>query len=89
VAVEDVKRILSAAEQTLTEDEFAKCEKDEPSDFEYPLWYYLPEERQELLNMLVEEDSQRFVKCLVGRFRVFAKLIPVLNEVFPKRTRNA
>ena len=89
-----IRRILSEAKTILTKDEFARCEWEsspddeiKPSDctYQYQLWYSFPEERKELRNMLLEGDGQPFVDCLVAHFEVFAKFIPILDEVFAKR----
>ena len=82
--VKGIKRVLSSADKTLTEDEFAICEKEDPSEYYYVLWYELPEKRADLIEMLLDGDGQRFVDCLVAHFEVFAKFIPVLDEVFVK-----
>jgi len=80
--VKKVKRLLSSANKILTMDELAMCETEDPSGYEYVLWYELPEKRADLVAMLLEGDGQRFVDCLVAHFEVFAKFIPILNEIF-------
>lgn len=76
-----VERIVSATGTLLTPDELGRCTL-EPSGFGYVIWYPLPEKRQELLDMAIEGDGQRFVDCLVSHFDVFARLIPVMDEAF-------
>ena len=46
--------------------------------------YYLPEKRTELLEMILKDDGQEFVDCLVKHFESFVRFIPVLDEVFAK-----
>jgi hypothetical protein len=83
--VSGIKKVFSAADKVLTKDELAICEKAaDPSDYRYVLRYKLPEDRRDLVGMLLEGDGQRFVDCLVAHFEVFAKFIPVLDEVFSK-----
>jgi hypothetical protein len=60
--------------------------QEEPSEYEYAVWYYLPD-RQNLLGLLVNGDRQRFVDCLLGHFEAFAQFIPVLDEIFPEQAR--
>lgn len=83
MGLEQIERVVSAADEILTKDELKAVEKDAPHslEYEYQLWRYLPESN-ELLQMLVEADGERFVDCLLGHFDVVAKLIPVLDEVF-------
>lgn len=90
-----IERLLSEADTLLSEDELARCEKDDPSqcedpadyEYQYVIWYYLPEERRALLNMLVAGDGEQFVDCLVGHFKVFAQFIPLLDEIYARAVK--
>jgi len=84
IDVKGIKRVQSSADKILTKDELAICERDDPSDYCYFLWYELPEKRAELVAMLLEGDGQAFVDCLVAHCEVFTKFIPVLDEVVSK-----
>ncbi len=84
--VKQVERILRAAEEILPRDKVPWDKQDAPADYGYAFWHYLPEGK-ELLAMLLDGDGRRFVDCLIGHFDVFAKFIPVLDEVFPKPKR--
>ena len=77
----ELEQIRRRVGELLTKDELDRCQP--PTDH-YVLNYKLPEDRRDLVGMLLEGDGQRFVDCLVGHFEVFAKLIPTLNEVFSK-----
>lgn len=87
IDVKGIKRIISAADKLLTKDELDRCVKDEPTDYYYVLYYYLPEGKTELLNMIIKGDGQQFVDCLVEHFNVFIKFIPVLDELFSKSSK--
>lgn len=88
---EQIRRLCSKARTILTIDQLAQCGEEEPCDdysdcgYAYQIWYYLPD-KADLLNMLLDGDGQRFVDCLMEHFEVFAKFIPVLDEVFSKST---
>jgi hypothetical protein len=90
---EQICYLCSKARTILTIDQLNQCGEEEPCNdysdcgYEYQIWYYLPD-GQELLNMLLDGDGQRFVDCLVEQFEVFAKFIPVLDEIFPVSTGN-
>lgn len=94
--VEQLRHVVSKATAILTEDQLAECGEEEDtlyhaddvSDcvYQYQLYYSLPDKR-ELLNMLLDGDGQRFVDCLVEHFQVFAKFIPVLDEIYSEPTK--
>jgi hypothetical protein len=84
MSTEQVSHLCAAARGILTDEQLSEC--DSGGDFDeycYQVWYSLPD-RAQLLKMLLEEGGQRFVECLVDNFEVFAKCIPVLDEIFPK-----
>ena len=87
--LKQIERIVFAADEILTKDELEGVEKVDPNDleYEYQRWYELPE-HNELLQMLIDGDSQKFVDCLLGHFEVFAKFIPILDEIFPEKPRS-
>ncbi|HUT61249.1 MAG TPA: hypothetical protein VNA25_25655 [Phycisphaerae bacterium] len=78
-----LRQIVSAAGKLLAKDKFARCEKS-ASDYAYVISYSLPETRQQLVEMLLDEDGQQFADCIVSHFEVLARLIPVLDKVFSK-----
>ena len=81
--LEQIERLLSAANEILPKDKYHWEKQEQLSDYECAVWHYLPEGK-ELLGMLIDGDSQKFVDCLLGHFEVFAKFIHVLDEIFPE-----
>ena len=79
-----IRKVLSAAGRILPKDKFSWEKQDDPSEYAWVLWYDLPARREELLEMLLDGDGQRFVDFLAEHFGVFTKFIPVLDEVFSK-----
>jgi hypothetical protein len=71
-------RVHKAAEQLLTPELLNRRREDD----DLCLWYILPESRQDLLDMLLKDQAQDFVECLVSHFAVLAKFIPVIDELF-------
>ena len=45
------------------------------------LRYDITETRQELLQMLLDDQSEKFVKCIVSQVMILTQFIPVLNEI--------
>ncbi|HPD17121.1 MAG TPA: hypothetical protein PLE19_19430 [Planctomycetota bacterium] len=74
------KAIVGAALHCLSEDEQARCLK-QPEDEDYLLCYDLPEERDRLLQMLLEGDAQSFVDCMVGHLDLLARFTPVVDKL--------
>jgi hypothetical protein len=44
-------------------------------------WYLTPESRQELTQMLLDNESEKFVECIVSHVMILARFIPVLDEI--------
>ena len=80
----DVFRKLLAEHSTLLSSVSAPVPMPPRVPKSYQLWYELPES-DKLMQMLLDGDSQKFVDCLLGHFEVFAKFIPVLDEIFPEK----
>ncbi len=74
------KAILEAAQQLLTEEERALCLKGQEED-DYPLYYDLPEPKDQLLKMLLDGDAQPFVDCMVGHLDLLARFTPVIDKL--------
>jgi hypothetical protein len=64
----------------LTEEQRKKC-KEQPGT---PLWYFLPQTGEQLLQMLLAGDGQQFVECMVTHFGLLARFTPDLDEVCAK-----
>ncbi|MEI8373374.1 MAG: hypothetical protein WCJ35_11155 [Planctomycetota bacterium] len=80
-----IKRIEAAAKKLLAPEEIDRWEwPDELNQYQYQFSYYLPEKRTKLLDMILKDDGQEFVDCLVKHFESFVRFIPVLDEVFAK-----
>ena len=81
IGMSEVNRaILAASRNVLTADERKRCEKEE----EAPVWYYLPETREQLHAMLLEGDGQRFVECIVPHFELLTRFTPTLDKILSK-----
>jgi hypothetical protein len=74
------RKVRSAAKKLLTPEQLARLGEDD--DRWTCFWYPLPESRQDLLDMLLKDQVQDFVECLVSHFEVLAKFIPVIDELF-------
>jgi hypothetical protein len=77
------KALVSAAETVLTPEERDLCLK-ERGDRDSVLFYDLPETRQQLLEMLLEGDAQRFVDCMVSHIELLARFTPALDKILLK-----
>jgi hypothetical protein len=51
--------------------------------------YSLPETQEELVELLLKDESRPFIKCLVGHFDALAKFIPVIDKIFQRGKRHA
>lgn len=78
--LEFAKAVHSGERRRLTEEERKKC-KEEPGA---PLWYFLPQTGEQLLQMLLAGDGQQFVECMVTHFGLLARFTPDLDEVCAK-----
>jgi hypothetical protein len=94
--VKGIKRLFVEAKKLMAKEDLAQYAvqfasdgdiKASDCDYQYQLWYHLPEERKEIRRMLVEDDGQEFVDCMVGHFKILARFIPVLDGVFAKPTK--
>ncbi|HUT34320.1 MAG TPA: hypothetical protein VNE39_12615 [Planctomycetota bacterium] len=74
------KAIVEAAQQLLTKEECERCLKQQ-EEVEYPLYYDLPEPKDQLLEMLVKGDGQSFVDCMVGHLDLLARFTPVVDKL--------
>jgi hypothetical protein len=80
------ERIRLAASKLLTKEELQRCKMDDP-DKGCPLYYYLPESRNDLLNMLTMGDGQHFADCMTAHLELLARFTPILDEVLLKGAR--
>jgi len=88
--VKGIKRIEATVKKLLAEEEIDRWNwadlsdyDDESNDlYQYEFYYYLPEKRTELLEMILKDDGREFVDCLVKHFESYVRFIPVLDEVF-------
>ena len=78
-----IKAVRQAAEKLLSADERNLCRLD--SDDDCALIYPILQSKKELLEMLVEGTSQKFIDCLVGHLDFVTRFTPVLNKVFEKK----
>jgi hypothetical protein len=74
-------RIQNAAAELLKGEKLKCFFKDEP---ETCLWYTSPESRQALAQMLLDDESEKFVECIVSHVMILARFIPVLDEILLK-----
>ncbi len=66
--------------------EFVKGEQpkykfDDEGGRDVLLWYDITETRQELLQMLLDDQSEKFVQCIVSHVMILTQFIPVLNDI--------
>lgn len=80
---EAIKAVHRAAKTVLSQDEMKLFKLT--SEDNCALVYLIPQSRKDLLEMLVEGNSQSFIDCLVGHFDVVTKFTPVLDKVFARK----
>ena len=60
---------------------FFKDESEREKNKRTCFWYNLPESRQSLAQMLLDNESEKFVECIVSHVMILARFIPVLDEI--------
>jgi len=79
-------RIRREAKQRLRPEQLkACCEDEDPCTC---LCFSLPERRDRLLEMLLNDRTQDYVDCMVSHFEVLAKFIPVVDELLLSPTKS-
>jgi hypothetical protein len=78
-----IKAVHDAAKQLLTKDEIKGCKLTNEDNC--ALIFQLPQSKNEILEMLIRNDSQEFVDCLVNHFELVTKFTPVMDKIFSKR----
>jgi len=79
--LEEARIKIKNASVELLKGEKPKYSFDDESDRSTLLWYNIPESRQELVQMLLDHESEKFVKCLASNVMILARFIPVLDEI--------
>ena len=87
---EAARKFQAAAPKILNKEELDRMDLDEPEAGYCHVWYTFPQSRQEVLDLLLKDDTKEFVKCMVDHFETLAKFIPVINDILQtsKRKRN-
>jgi hypothetical protein len=65
----------------LMKDEKLNHTFDDESDHSTLLAYKIPESRKALARALFDNDSEKFVECMVCHVMILARFIPVLDEI--------
>jgi len=76
-----------AAPGILTKEELERIDLEEPEEGYAHVWYEFPQSRQELLDFLLKDEANEFVRCMVGHFETLAKFIPVIDNIFDSSKR--
>jgi len=82
--LEDTRSRIQKAAPSLLKDEGLKYFAWEEGYPSVCLWYELPESRQELIQMLMDKESEKFVRCMVTHVHTLSKFIPLLDDIFSK-----
>jgi hypothetical protein len=78
---EATNRFYKEAKQRLSKDELARVKPDDDRT-SAAVWYYLPEPRHKLLEMLQTDEAREFKDCMIGHFELLSRFIPILDEIF-------
>ena len=82
--LEDARSKIQKAAASLLKDEGLKYF---PREDGYPsvcLTYDLPESRQELIQMLMDKESEQFIRGMASHVLTLSQFIPVLDDIFSK-----
>ena len=79
---EAARKFQAAAPVIFNKEELDRMDLDEPAAGCVHVWYTFPQSRQEVLDLLLKDDTKQFVECMVGHFETLAKFIPVINDIF-------
>jgi len=60
---------------------FFKEESEREKNKKTCFWYNIPESRKELTQMLLDEESEKFVECIASHVMILARFIPVLDQI--------
>lgn len=75
-----VQQLREAAKTILTKERMNSVQ-DQAGKGDAAIWYPLPEPRQELLAMLLNNQSTDFIDCIVAHLKTLAKFIPVMDAI--------
>jgi len=53
----------------------------EEDDSGLSFWHSIPEPRKELTQMLLDDESEKFVECIASHVKILTRFIPVLDEI--------
>jgi hypothetical protein len=86
--LEEARTTIQNAGGELMKDEtlkyFYKDESEREKNKKTCFWYNIPESRQELVQMLLDDESEKFVECIASHVMILARFIPVLDEILLK-----
>jgi len=83
---EAVHKLKEAAKRLLSREQLERVEHSLGSG-EADISYPLPEPRDELLNLLLKEDSRGFIDCIVAHYETLVRFMPVMDEIMHVRKR--
>lgn len=75
-----VQRLCEAAKTILAQEQLKNVGQTVKKD-EADIWYPLPEPRDKLLGMILNNQSRELLDCIVAHFETLAKFIPVMDEI--------
>ena len=80
------RRLADEANRILPDQEVRQDvdKEDGSASIEYPL----PESRKKLLELLLKDESEGFIKCLVAHFATLTKLVPAIDQILQPEKRS-
>lgn len=84
VDLEEARSTIQMEAEKLLNDKNLKCFFNYEAHPKTCFWYDLPESRQELRQMLLENESEKFVQCIASHILILARFIPHLDEALAK-----
>jgi hypothetical protein len=74
-------KIQNAADELMKGEKLNCLFEDDPGTC---LLYYIPESRETLKQMLLNDETENFCECIVSHVMILARFIPVLDEILLK-----
>ncbi len=84
--VSAASKLEDEAKRVLHDIEF--CKAVDKTDGWASVEYSLPESRKTLRGLLLKDESQEFIKCLVAHLETLTKLVPAIDEIFRPEKRS-
>jgi hypothetical protein len=78
---EAVAHLEKAAQAVLTKKEIQGVQPHKEGG-SVALWYYLPQSRTQLMQLLLRDQAQDFVECMTQHFNRLARFTPILDRMY-------